>query len=104
MDGADWQVSVYEDGAYSGEMSKLASSYGDRWIRGYHIGVKGHPLESGTSPCWHQYSYRLKNPVGESRSARHRRIREHLYSKCHYGVERLHRRVGLTSNPETDIP
>ncbi len=62
MDGADWQVSVYEDGAYSGEMSKLASSYGDRWIRGYHIGVKGHPLESGTSPCWHQYSYRLKNP------------------------------------------
>ncbi len=62
MDGADWQVSVYEDGAYSGEMSKLASSYGDRWIRGYHIGVKGHPLESGTSPCWHQYSFRLKNP------------------------------------------
>ena len=36
-------------------MTAMAQSYGDRWIRGYHIGVKKHPVESGTSPCYHQY-------------------------------------------------
>ena len=63
MDGTDWKVELSEDDGetWSG-MSQLDHNYGDRWIRGYHIGVAKHPVSSGTSPCYHQYQYRLKNP------------------------------------------
>lgn len=65
MDGSDWKVELYEDGKFSGAMSKIADSYGDQWIRGYHIGVKHHSTGSGHSPCCHQYSGQLKNPTAQ---------------------------------------
>lgn len=62
MDGTTWKVELSEDGGGTwNPMTQFAQGYGDRWIRGYHIGVKHHPVESGTSPCYHQYHYKLKN-------------------------------------------
>ena len=62
MDGTTWKVELSEDGGKTwSAMAQFAQGYGDRWIRGYHIGVKKNPVESGTSPCYHQYQYSLKN-------------------------------------------
>lgn len=63
MDGTTWKVELSEDGGKTwSAMTAMAQNYGDRWIRGYHIGVEKHPVESGTSPCYHQYQCKLKIP------------------------------------------
>ena len=41
MDGTTWKVELSEDGGKTwSAMTAMAQNYGDRWIRGYHIGVE----------------------------------------------------------------
>lgn len=86
-----WKIEVYEDGEYSGNMSKLADkSYSfskltgnytksdprrlpdgvaatyDMWVVGYHLGVMdrmtdGAPSNGSWTLCRHLYKYTLKN-------------------------------------------
>lgn len=75
-----WIVEVYEDGVYSGRMSRIAQkkynadalgsypclvptdSSQDWWSIGYHIGVVGRGKNSSYSnACYHMYKYKLRN-------------------------------------------
>lgn len=68
MDGTTWKVELSEDdGKTWSDMTPLDRNYGDRWIRGYHIGVAHYSSESGTSSCYHQYSHKLKNSAAAVR-------------------------------------
>ncbi len=85
MDGTAWKVELSEDGGKTwNAMSQIAQNYGDRWIRGYHIGVVHHPVESGTSPCYHQYQYKLKNAAATDIEVRATGGFEHVYTQTHF--------------------
>ena len=84
MDGTTWKVELSEDGGKTwSDMSPIEQNYGDRWIRGYHIGVEHHPTESGTSPCYHQYQYKLKDACD-------RQLRPCLHARYLHCGQRLH--------------
>ena len=77
---AQWQMS--EDGGKTwSDMSPIEQNYGDRWIRGYHIGVEHHPTESGTSPCYHQYQYKLKDAAATAIEVRATDSFGHVYTQ-----------------------
>ena len=87
----DWTISVYEDGAYSGDMtlvspsqpsiSSLVGDYTyenprrpadgvetghDMWMTGYFMGVLGKTTSNGGwQECHHMYKYKLKNKNSE---------------------------------------
>jgi hypothetical protein len=76
-----WTVKVYEDGVYSGQMSKIAykketptkgtgidnptkpstKSSQDWWAIGHLVGVKNRSRGSYFTSCFHLYKYTLKN-------------------------------------------
>lgn len=76
-----WTIKVYEDGVYTGTMSKIAykketptqgtgidnptkpstKSSQDWWAIGYLRGVKGRSRESYFTSCFHLYKFTLKN-------------------------------------------
>ena len=82
-----WSIKVYEDGVYSGTMSKIAykketpaqgtgidnptkpstKSSQDWWAIGYLRGVKGRSRESYFTSCFHLYKYTLKNKSAKIR-------------------------------------
>ena len=71
-----------EDGGKTwSDMSPIEQNYGDRWIRGYHIGVEHHPTESGTSPCYHQYQYKLKDAAATAIEVRATDSFGHVYTQ-----------------------
>lgn len=85
MDGTTWKVELSEDGGKTwSAMTAMAQNYGDRWIRGYHIGVKKHPVESGTSPCYHQYQCKLKNPEATGIVVRATDSFNHAYTQTRF--------------------
>lgn len=85
MDGTTWKVELSEDGGKTwSAMTAMAQNYGDRWIRGYHIGVEKHPVESGTSPCYHQYQCKLKNPEATSIVVRATDSFSHVYTQTRF--------------------
>ena len=77
----NWKIKVYEDGVYSGDMTKIpykketptagtgidnptkpsTKSSQDWWAIGYLRGVKGRSRESYFTSCFHLYKYTLKN-------------------------------------------
>ena len=84
----EWVIKVYEDGAYSGNMTMIpnkkttpdagnptkpsTSSSQDWWAIGYHIGVVGRGYSGGSrtnylSNCFHVYKYTLKNKSAQIR-------------------------------------
>lgn len=81
----DWRIEVYEDGVLSGEMTLMEpspyrgdeypslSSSKDWWAIGYHVGVvgrghfKGSTRKNYCAPCYHMYTYTLKNPSAKVR-------------------------------------
>ena len=82
MDGTTWKVELSEDGGKTwSDMSPIEQNYGDRWIRGYHIGVEHHPTESGTSPCYHQYQYKLKDAAATAIEVRATDSFGHVYTQ-----------------------
>lgn len=82
MDGTTWKVELSEDGGKTwSDMSPIEQNYGDRWIRGYHIGVEHHPTESGTSPCYHQYQYKLKDATATAIEVRATDSFGHVYTQ-----------------------
>ena len=82
MDGTTWKVELSEDGGKTwSDMSPIEQNYGDRWIRGYHIGVEHHPPESGTSPCYHQYQYKLKDAAATAIEVRATDSFGHVYTQ-----------------------
>ena len=85
MDGTTWKVELSEDGGKTWSvMTEMSQSYGDRWIRGYHIGVEKHPVESGTSPCYHQYQCKLKNPEATGIVVRATDSFNHAYTQTRF--------------------
>ena len=85
MDGTTWKVELSEDGGKTWSvMTEMSQSYGDRWIRGYHIGVEKHPVESGTSPCYHQYQCKLKNPEATGIVVRATDSFNHVYTQTRF--------------------
>lgn len=65
MGNKAWKLEVYEDGTYSGVMSRIEDSsspkgQADQWIRSYHLGVLG-TGEGGYDTCHHLFGYKLKN-------------------------------------------
>ena len=75
-------VELSEDGGKTwSDMSPIEQNYGDRWIRGYHIGVEHHPTESGTSPCYHQYQYKLKDAAATAIEVRATDSFGHVYTQ-----------------------
>lgn len=76
-----WKIKVYEDGVYSGEMTKIAykketptkgtgidnptkpsvKSSQDWWAIGYLVGIKNRSRGSYFTSCFHLYKYTLKN-------------------------------------------
>ena len=76
-----WTVKVYEDGVYSGQMTKIpykketptkgtgidnptkpsTSSSQDWWAIGHLVGVKNRSRSSYFTSCFHLYKYTLKN-------------------------------------------
>jgi hypothetical protein len=86
---ASWTVKVYENGVYSGDMTKMtpsgsapaysedinnpskpaSSSSQDWWAIGYHLGVVGRSRTSQTyyTSCFHVYKYTLKNASAKVR-------------------------------------
>ena len=76
-----WSIKVYEDGVYSGTMSKIAykketptkgtgidnptkpstKSSQDWWAAGYLVGVKNRSRSNYFTSCFHLYKYTLKN-------------------------------------------
>ncbi len=58
-----WRVSVYEDGAYSGDMASAWQYFHtDAWAVGYHVGVENRAKDSFAKSCFHDFVYKLKNP------------------------------------------
>ena len=85
MDDTTWKVELSEDGGKTWSvMTEMSQSYGDRWIRGYHIGVEKHPVESGTSPCYHQYQCKLKNPEATGIVVRATDSFNHVYTQTRF--------------------
>lgn len=88
---SDWEISVYENGVYSGEMTLVDSSQPalgtlvgsytyddpiraadgivtghDFWVTGYLMGVRGQNSGNGAyQECHHMYQYKLKNLEAE---------------------------------------
>ncbi|MBQ0080109.1 MAG: calcineurin-like phosphoesterase C-terminal domain-containing protein [Alistipes sp.] len=83
---SSWSVKVYEDGVYSGDMTRMTQkryndsqlpksepnsksnptlvpedSSQDFWTIGYFVGVNGNKRSSYLSPDYHMYRYTLKN-------------------------------------------
>lgn len=104
----DWKIEVYEDGRLSGEMTLMEpspfrgdeypslSSSKDWWAIGYHVGVvgrghfKGSTRRNYCAPCYHMYTYTLKNPSAKVRvvatdSHGRRYTESHVIAGAEYG-------------------
>ena len=92
MDGTTWKVELSEDGGKTwSDMSPIEQNYGDRWIRGYHIGVEHHPTESGTSPLLSPVSVQTERcGRHRHRGACDRQLRPCLHAGYLHCGQRLH--------------
>jgi len=65
----NWKVEVFEDDAYSGEMTSSFADYFNRdaWARAYHIGVLGRNPNNYSPLTTHDFVYKLKKPGAKVR-------------------------------------
>ena len=63
------KVEVFEDDAYSGEMTSSFADYFNRdaWARAYHIGVLGRNPNNYSPLTTHDFVYKLKKPGAKVR-------------------------------------
>lgn len=60
----DWQVKVYEDGVFSGNMMMAYTNFfnNDAWSQAYHIGTLNRNPANYSQISKHSFVYKLKNP------------------------------------------